>query len=64
VATERRRYVGTHEIRGMLGNITRGRVYFVINQPGFPAPIAVLTQGKVWRTQDIENWMAEHHWTP
>lgn len=47
--------VGAAEIAEMLG-LTRQRVYQLAREPGFPAPVAELTAGKVWRRIDVERW--------
>ncbi|GAA1647448.1 helix-turn-helix transcriptional regulator [Actinoplanes couchii] len=49
--------VGNREIRQMLGDISRQRVYQLTSRPDFPAPIANLSQGKVWLGGDVEKWM-------
>jgi prophage regulatory protein len=50
--------MGAHEIRMLLGGITRQRVYQITCRPDFPAPAADLSQGKVWLTADVEKWVA------
>jgi prophage regulatory protein len=53
------RLVGTHEIRVMLGGqLSRQRIYQLTRHRDFPAPVAELAQGKVWRTEDVEAWIA------
>jgi prophage regulatory protein len=52
--------VGAHEIRIMLGGISKQRVYVIINQRNFPESTAVLAMGKVWRKADVEAWIREH----
>ena len=47
--------VGSHEIRLMLG-VTRQRVNQLVNQKGFPDPVARLAQGQVWRRRDVVRW--------
>ena len=47
--------MGSHEIRVMLG-VTRQRVNQLVNQKGFPDPVARLAQGQVWRRRDVERW--------
>lgn len=53
------RLIGAHEIRGLLG-VSRQRVYQLASRADFPEPVAVLAQGKVWVTDDIEEWIARH----
>jgi predicted DNA-binding transcriptional regulator AlpA len=43
-----------------LGGISRQRVYAITSHRSFPAPIAELQQGKVWRASDVEKWIAKH----
>ncbi|WP_430784188.1 hypothetical protein [Actinoplanes sp. G11-F43] len=49
--------VGNREIRMLLGNISRQRVYQLTTRADFPAPVANLSQGKVWSGTDVESWM-------
>ena len=49
--------VGTHEIRLLLGGISRQRVYQLTRRGDFPRPAADLGQGKVWFTADVEEWI-------
>lgn len=37
---------------------TRQRVFQLTQQPDFPAPVAVLAMGKVWKTIDVRRWAA------
>ncbi|PWK48394.1 hypothetical protein BC793_106424 [Actinoplanes xinjiangensis] len=55
---DKRYLMGAHEIRMLLGGITRQRVYQLTCRPDFPAPVADLSQGKVWRAADVEKWVA------
>jgi prophage regulatory protein len=48
--------VGPYEIRCLLG-VTRQRVYHLAGRADFPTPVAELSQGKVWRLRDIEEWI-------
>ena len=50
--------MGAHEIRVMLG-VSRQRVNQIVNQKGFPDPIAKLAQGGVWLKRDVEKWMRD-----
>ncbi|WDZ84525.1 hypothetical protein [Micromonospora cathayae] len=52
--------VGVAEIRDMLGGVSRQRANVITNAKGFPDPVATLRMGKVWRRQDVEQWIAEH----
>lgn len=52
--------VGSHEIRVMLGGISKQRVYVITSHRNFPEPVADLMQGKVWRKSDVEAWIREY----
>jgi prophage regulatory protein len=52
------RLMGAHEIRMLLGGITRQRVYQLTTRPTFPEPVADLSQGKVWLATEVEEWVA------
>lgn len=54
------RLMGAHEIRIRLGGVSRQRAYQITSRADFPAPAADLAQGKVWRTEDVEQWMSTH----
>ncbi|MGH3518646.1 MAG: helix-turn-helix transcriptional regulator [Haloechinothrix sp.] len=54
------RLVGAHEIRQMLGGVSKQRAYQITSRPDFPKPVAELAQGKVWRAGDVERWIREH----
>ncbi|MFC3382540.1 helix-turn-helix transcriptional regulator [Couchioplanes azureus] len=58
MATKKLRLVGAHEIRMMLGGISRQRVYQITSRRDFPEPVAELAMGNVWRTEDVEAWIA------
>lgn len=47
--------VGAQEIGQMLG-VSRQRVQQLIAARDFPAPLAHLAMGKVWRGSDVEAW--------
>ena len=49
--------VGAHEIRALLGNVTRQRIYQLTTRRDFPDPVANLSQGKVWREADVKAWI-------
>jgi prophage regulatory protein len=50
------RLVGAHEIRIVLGGISRQRVYQLTMRADFPAPVADLALGKVWLADDVDAW--------
>ena len=50
------RLVGTHEIRAILGGVSRQRVHQLTSRADFPAPVADLALGKVWSAEDVEVW--------
>jgi prophage regulatory protein len=50
--------VGAHEIRGLLGGISRQRVYQITTRADFPRPLANLAQGKVWSATEVSAWTA------
>jgi len=50
--------VGTAEIRIRLGGVSAQRVYAITRKPSFPAPVATLIMGRVWRRADVEAWIA------
>lgn len=52
-------HMGTAEIARRLG-VTRQRVQQLVARPDFPAPDSVLEMGKVWATDAVEAWIAEH----
>jgi prophage regulatory protein len=54
------RLVGAHEIRVLLGKVSRQRAYQLTSRAHFPAPVADLVQGKVWRADDVEEWIRRH----
>lgn len=54
------RWMGAEEIRIRLGGVSRQRAYQITCRADFPTPVAVLAQGKVWRTEDVETWMDAH----
>lgn len=51
--------MGADEIRKRLG-VSRQRAYILIGRKDFPDPWRTLAMGKVWRSTDIERWIAEH----
>jgi predicted DNA-binding transcriptional regulator AlpA len=51
--------VARAEISRMLG-VGKARVTQMVAEPGFPAPVAQLTVGRVWLYRDIEEWARGH----
>jgi prophage regulatory protein len=51
--------MGAAEIGERLG-VSRQRVQQLVSRPDFPAPVRVLSMGKVWESEDVERWIAEH----
>jgi prophage regulatory protein len=49
--------VGPEEIRQMLG-VSRQRAYVLMSRKDFPDPWVVLSMGKVWRSTDVEDYVA------
>lgn len=48
--------VSVQEVARMLG-VTRQRVHAIARtHPDFPAPVAELSAGRIWRKADIESW--------
>ncbi|GGM65719.1 hypothetical protein GCM10011608_58730 [Micromonospora sonchi] len=43
----------------MLG-VSRTRAYQITNSKTFPDPVAVLSVGRIWRTEDVERWIKTH----
>lgn len=52
-------FAGVHELTSILG-VSRQRVDQLAHQKGFPAPVAHLKVGRIWRTADVRAWAAEH----
>jgi len=50
--------MGAAEIADLLG-VSRQRVQQLVRRADFPAPMATLTMGKVWRRDEVERWAAE-----
>lgn len=48
-------YVGSAELVEMFG-VSKQRVYQLTSREDFPAPVAVLKMGKVWRTENVLSW--------
>jgi len=52
--------VGLQEIADIL-KVSRQRVtQLMVSYEDFPAPMADLAMGRLWRRQDIERWAAAH----
>ena len=45
-------------IARLLG-VSRQRVYKLIERDDFPAPAAVLTAGRIWKREAVEQWARE-----
>jgi len=60
VTSEEARLVGARELRVRLGIACRQRVYKLAGRRDFPAPAAVLAQGKVWLLSEVEEWIETH----
>lgn len=54
------RILGAHEIRMLLGGVSRQRAYQITSRPDFPEPVADLAQGKVWLADDVGIWLGTH----
>lgn len=52
--------MGAAEIRDRLGGVSRQRVQQLINRATFPKPYDTLQMGKVWRIDDVEQWIREN----
>lgn len=50
--------MGPDEIRVRLG-VSRQRAYILMNRRDFPEPWRELAMGKVWRSTDVEAWIAD-----
>jgi excisionase family DNA binding protein len=48
----------------LLGISRQGVDYLAKNDPTFPAPLAVLSIGRVWERRDVEKWARETLWRP
>lgn len=64
VASQETRLVGAREIRLRLGIRCRQRLYKLARRRDFPAPVAVLAQGKVWLLSEVEDWIGRHRAKP
>lgn len=50
---------GASEVAALLG-VSRQQVDRLATRDDFPAPVAVLKTGRIWRTRDIEKWIKAH----
>lgn len=48
-------YMGTTEIATLLG-VSRQRADQISQKKGFPDPVAHLTMGRIWSTDDVMDW--------
>ncbi|GGM24576.1 helix-turn-helix transcriptional regulator [Micromonospora yangpuensis] len=51
--------MASQEIQEMLG-VSRTRAYQITNSKSFPDPVAVLSVGRIWQTEDVERWIKAH----
>lgn len=51
--------MGAREIEQRLG-VSRQRVQQLLGRDDWPEPYDTLAMGKVWRNEDVEQWIAEH----
>lgn len=57
-------FVGVAEISELLG-VSRQRVHQIAREhEDFPAPVADLTAGRIWRRKDVERWLEKHPQRP
>lgn len=63
VTTVAQRLMGQRELADRLG-VSRQRVQQIVSRPDFPPPYATLANGRVWTTEDVEAWIAEHRPAP
>lgn len=52
--------MGTSELRRRFGGISAQRVDQIVRKPSFPAPVAVLDQGRIWYGPAVEEWIVQH----
>lgn len=50
--------VGAYEVAQILG-VSRQRVTQLAARDDFPAPVAILAAGKIWDTEEIEEWQSK-----
>jgi len=49
------RLAGRTELAEMLG-VSRQRARQLTERPDFPAPVALMRRGPIWRIEDLEQW--------
>lgn len=52
--------MGSAEIRHLLGDVSRQRVYQITRRKDFPDPVVELEMGNVWLSEDVEEWFRTH----
>lgn len=52
--------MGTTEIGQRLGVTKQRADQLSRSHDDFPEPIAILAQGRVWRSEDVETWITAH----
>jgi len=52
--------IGLKEIATLLGVSRQRALQIVRDRPEFPEPVATLAAGRVWRTEAVQTWVAEH----
>jgi len=52
-------YVGLHELAELL-NVSRQRADQLVRYQGFPAPVAELKAGRIWRRSQVDKWIKEN----
>ena len=57
------RVMGTAEIAEYLG-LSRQWVEVLSKRWDFPEPGAILKAGRIWRTEDVEQWATQHRPQP
>ncbi|WP_254909632.1 helix-turn-helix transcriptional regulator [Micromonospora sp. NBS 11-29] len=51
--------MASQEVQNMLG-VSRTRAYQITNSKTFPDPVAVLSVGRIWLTEDVKRWIRDH----
>lgn len=51
--------MGMAEIADLLG-VSRQRAHKITQRDDFPAPVAKLAAGTIWKRGDVERWLAKH----
>ena len=52
--------MGKAELRRRFGGLSAQRIDEIVRKPGFPSPVAILTQGRIWLAPAVEEWIAGH----